>query len=78
MPARLTSTPGELRAVTAMLTVACAPLASVPSVQVTSPPFTVQLPWEELTAKYAAPAGNAFVSTTLVAVFGPRLLTVMK
>ncbi len=68
--------PGVLGAVTTMVTVALAELASVPKLQliVVVPPH---VPWVVVGAENGVtPAGSMSVNITLVAVDGPLLVTV--
>jgi hypothetical protein len=63
-------------ATTWMPIVAVAPLASEPSAQLTTLPLFVHVPWLELAPTKLNPDGNASVTVTLFAVFGPRLVIV--
>src|SRR5712671_531854 len=61
----------------AICTVAVAALAKVPRLQTTAEPIIVQLPCEDVAETKLAPGGNGFVTTTPVAVAGPRFVTVI-
>jgi hypothetical protein len=62
--------------VTTIVTVAVAPLAKFPMLQVTIPPDCVQLPWLGVAVPYATLEGNVSVIVTPVAGNGPLLVTV--
>ncbi len=66
----------EARTVPAIVTVAVAPLASVPTVQETVCPAVEQEPWLAVTVPGFRPAGSGSLSVTPVAVDGPSLRTV--
>src|SRR5438270_291009 len=59
-------------AVTIKVRLVTAPLARLPRVQFTTPPLFTPLPLAETKV---APAGKASVTTTLLAVEGPKLVT---
>ena len=59
-----------------METVAVAPLLSEPSEQISTPLVKTQAPWLGVASTKLRVAGNASVTTTELAVFGPRLVTV--
>jgi hypothetical protein len=61
---------------TTILTVAVAPLARFPTLQVTVPPDRVQLPWLGVAETKATLEGNVSVTSTPVASDGPLLVTV--
>src|SRR5205814_7423608 len=55
-----------------MVTLAPAPLAKVPSAQVTTPAELVQLPWLEAADMKRRPSGKTSVTAMPVAGFGPK------
>ncbi len=63
-------------AVTLISTPALAPLAIVPSAQITLLPEGTQLPWVAVADTKVTPAGRLSLSETLGALAGPPLLTV--
>src|ERR1700730_17424357 len=60
--------------VTLMLIVALAPLARLPTVQVTVPAEFVQLPWLDVAETKVTPLGRVSVTVTPVAGLGPLLV----
>jgi hypothetical protein len=59
-----------------MVTVAVAPLATVPSSQETVPFACEQVPWLEVCCSHMTSEGSGSVTSTLVALAGPLLVTV--
>src|SRR5438128_2299564 len=76
-PARSVSVPTLPGDAPVMVIVALPALRIVPRLQVTVPPLCVQLPCEGVAEMKLTPAGSVFVTLTLLAVVGPRLVTVM-
>lgn len=60
-----------------ILIVAVAPGAKVPTLAVTVPALLLTVPWEAVAELKVIALGNTSVTTTLVAVDGPLLVTVM-
>ena len=60
---------------TTIVTVAPAPLVSVPRLQVTTPPASPQVPAVDAADMNSTSAGSVSVSRTLVAANGPSLAT---
>src|SRR5438309_1261278 len=63
--------PGVTDVVTLMVIVALAPLARLPTEQVTVPEALVQVPWLEVAETKVTPAGRVSVTVTPVAADGP-------
>jgi len=62
--------------VTTTSTVAFAPLPMSPSMQVTTPVLSAQLPWDGVADTKVTSAGRVSTSSTELAVSGPSLVTV--
>src|ERR1700730_17178691 len=72
----LVMSPAVAGAVALIVIVALAPLARLPTLQVTVPEAFVQVPWEEVADVKPTPVGRGSVTVTPVAASGPLFLAV--